>query len=118
MLLADHIPPGLRSPSVVVVPAHRLDDPVTDRGSGFTVTTAVTVQPEPNEYVMVAVPAVAPVTIPVVKPTVATSVGVLLQVPNRIASDKADVSPWQISRTPVIGDGTELTVTTSVEIQP
>jgi hypothetical protein len=51
--------------------------PVIVCGNGFTVTTAVAVQPVLMRYVIVVVPADIPATTPVADPIVATE-GVLL----------------------------------------
>ncbi len=57
-----------------------------------------------------AVPDVTPVTTPVVKPTVATPVLLLLHVPTPVASDKGVVLPTHKERVPVIGAGVAFTV--------
>ena len=66
---------------------------------------------------MLTVATVPPVTIPVVEPTVATPVALLLHVPPP-ASDKVVVNPEQTLRLPSIAVGNGLTVTTAVMIQP
>jgi hypothetical protein len=69
---------------------------------------------------MVAVLVVAtvpPVTIPVVKPTVAMPVALLLHVPPP-ASDKVIVKPEQTVSVPSMAVGNGYTVTTAVIIQP
>jgi hypothetical protein len=48
-LLLVHVPPGVASVSVMVVPRQTLDDPEMEAGDGLTVTTALTVQPLPSE---------------------------------------------------------------------
>ena len=64
---------------------------------------------------MVAVPAVTPVTVPVL-PTVATAVAVLLHAPPVAASVKPVVEPAHTVAVPVMlpADGNGLTVTTLV----
>ena len=66
---------------------------------------------------MVAVPAVTPITDPVL-PTVAIVVAVLLHAPPVAASDKPVVEPTHTVAVPVMvpADGNGLTVTTSVAI--
>lgn len=83
------------------LPAQRLDE---DRpeifGSAFMVTVVVTGMPE-TVYVMTAAPAVTPVTIPVLEPTVATPLLPLLQVPPTVALLKVVVLPTQAIAVPV-----------------
>jgi hypothetical protein len=71
-LLLLHVPPGVVLVNVAVLPTQRMVGGIglIILGSGLTVTTAVVVQPVPNEYVTVAVPATKPVTTPVVALTV------------------------------------------------
>ncbi len=66
---------------------------------------------------MLAVETVPPVTMPVVDPTVAMPVLLLLQVPPP-ASDNVVVKPEQTLSVPSIVVGNGLTVTTAVIIQP
>ena len=63
-------------------------------------------------------PVSTPVTMPVEEPTVAVPVALLLQVPPAGISPSAVVSPWHTESVPVIADGSALTVTTVVRIQP
>jgi hypothetical protein len=63
---------------------------------------------------MVAVPAATPVTIPVVEPTVAMPVAVLVHTPPGVVLLSVAVEPMQINAVPVIAagvTGTGLTVT-------
>ncbi len=66
---------------------------------------------------MVAAPSLTPVTIPVVDPTVATAVLLLLHVPPGVASAKAALVPTQTTLAPDIGC-MALTVTTTLVLQP
>ena len=59
-----------------------------------------------------------PVTTPVEGPIVAIAVVLLLQVPPPVASLKVVVKPAQTLVFPVIGDGSGLTVTTTIAVQP
>lgn len=59
-----------------------------------------------------------PVTIPVLDPTVATAVLLLLQLPPGTASDNNVVEPKQATNMPVIVPGVAVTVTTTVATQP
>ena len=63
---------------------------------------------------MLAVPAVTPVTTPVVEFTVATPVVLLLHVPPAVASASVMVWYWQTTVGPVIATGREFTVITWV----
>ena len=47
-LLLLHVPPPVRSVNCVVSPAHTVIVPVIAVGNGFTVTTAVMIQPVPT----------------------------------------------------------------------
>ena len=66
---------------------------------------------------MIVVPVDIPVTRPLLNPTVATEVVVLLQVPPGVASLNAVVAATQIVVAPVIGDS-GLTVIVLETIQP
>ena len=66
---------------------------------------------------MVDVPAVTPVTIPLVEPTVALAFE-LLQVPPLVASARVVVRPAQTLVVPVIAAGNGLTSILVVDIQP
>lgn len=59
-----------------------------------------------------------PVTMPVLDPTVATAVLLLLQLPPDTEFDKFVVEPRHAINIPVIGAGVVVTVTTTVAIQP
>ena len=118
VLLLLHVPPVVASLKVVVEPIHTLATPVIDAGFGLTVTPNTAVQPAGSVYVMVAVPADTPVTIPVPAPTEAIEVLLLLHVPPLVASLSEVVSPTQTLLTPVIADGVGLTVSIIVVVQP
>lgn len=66
VLLLLHTPPVVASLKLVVVPVHIYGVPVMATGDGITVMDFVTVQPLPNEYVIVDEPGKMPVTTPVV----------------------------------------------------
>lgn len=84
-------------------------------GNAFIVTTAVVVQPVPNEYVIVAVPDATPQNTPDVGSIVAT-VGVLLDhVPPAIGLVSVLHEPTQADSVPPIVPGSVFTVTLSVE---
>jgi hypothetical protein len=65
-------------------------------------TLAVTTQPPVSVLVIIALPAVTPVTVPVDEPTVATAVLLLVQVPAPPVLPSVAEVPWQIALTPVI----------------
>ena len=44
-----HVPPGVTSLNDVVTPSHTTPVPVIGEGTGFTVTSVVTVHPVPRE---------------------------------------------------------------------
>ena len=118
VLLLLHVPPPA-SLNVVVKPEHTLSAPSMAVGRGFTVNTAVAIQPVGNVYVIVTVVAVAtvpPVTIPVVDPIAATVLLLLLHVPPP-ASLSVVVKPEHTSSVPDIAVGNGFTVTIAVMIQ-
>jgi len=117
-LLLTQVPPDAASVRLVLVPTHTLVLPVIAVGVRLTVTVVVVLHPVDNAYVIVAVPAPAPFTIPVLEPTVATNVLLLLQVPPTVASVKADEVPVQMPVLPAMPAGRLLTVTTVVVVQP
>jgi hypothetical protein len=116
--LIVHVPPELASARVAQKPAHTLIEPVITAGSGVTVTIIVLLQPLPKDVVMIAVPAVTPVTTPVNEPTVATAVLLLLQLPPGEDEVRVVVSPTHTLAAPLIVPGPAFTVTTVVAKQP
>jgi hypothetical protein len=105
-----HVPPGVMSPSVVVVVAQRPVVPNGAVGGAFTVTTVVAIFPLPMAYVIVVVPADTPYTIPEVLPTVATDVVLLLQLPQVPASVSVVVAPAHALVVPVMAGAGSLMV--------
>jgi hypothetical protein len=67
-LLLVHAPPVAAFVRVIVVPVHTSLDPDIVAGSGLTVRVAVALQLVGNVYVIMDVPAAAPVTSPLVLP--------------------------------------------------
>jgi hypothetical protein len=111
------VPPGLPpSDNPVVEPAQTTAVPAIAPGAAVTVITLVTVQPEPNEYVIVTMPGFTPVTTP--PSTVATDVDDEVHDPPGGVSVSVAVAPAQTELTPMIGPGDGLTVTTVVPVQP
>ena len=115
------VPPPAASVKVVVNPEQTTSVPSIAVVRGFTVTTAVMIQPVGNVYVIVAVLVAAttpPVTTPVKDPMLAVPVELLLHVPPAVASVNVVVSPEQTLRVPSIAVGNGLTVTIVVITQP
>jgi hypothetical protein len=114
-----HVPPAGVELSVDVEPAHAWAVPMIEPGKPFTVTTTDFVQPDPNEYVIVAVPAIAPPhTIPLRLPTDATVVLLVVHVPPEAVSNNGVHVPAHICVIPVIIDGARFTVTVTDALQP
>lgn len=113
-----HAPPGVASLSASVAPLHTFEVlAVIEAGNGFTVIISVTVQPAPNEYVIVAVPAATPEIIPDEVLIVAITGLLLLHNPPP-ASVAVTVAEIQTIAGPLIGPGNELTVTVFIAGQP
>jgi len=75
-----HVPPVVAEANVVVAPVHKPNAPVITAGMIFTVTTWVLVHPEVILLtVILAVPALMPVTTPDDDPTVAFDILLLVQ---------------------------------------
>jgi hypothetical protein len=111
-----HVPPEGDPVSVVVASSHTVVVPVIV-AAGFTVTSIVLIQLVISLYVIVAVPAERPVTVPNGS-TDATVPGVALQKRPLEAEVKVVVSPSHTSGVPVATAGSSLTVTCVVSIQP
>lgn len=105
------------SDNVSLASTHTDDAPVIAEGNGFTVTTVVAEQPVAARYVIVAVPAESPETIPLV-PIVAVAGVLLLHVPPTVPSLNAVVEPSQTLVVPVITAGEACTVTVTLWLQP
>ena len=89
--------------------------PSIAEGSGFTVTTAVVIQPMEDVYVIVAVPGLKPVTTPNKALTGAIVMSLLLHVPPVTLSLKLVVaSPAHTDKLPLIAVGCEFTDTSTV----
>ena len=113
-----HVPPGDESDKIVVRPKQTLLMPLTATGSGFTVTPTVAIQPVGKVYVIIAVPASAPPTVPVPTPTTATEISLLDQTPPAVISVSAIVNPAQTFVVPVMAAGSAYTVTIVLARQP
>jgi len=117
LLLLLHVPPGVRSLSVVVRPKQTTGVPSIGVGLGLTVNISVAIQPNGEVAVMVTVPGAMPVTRPVLEFMVAIPELLLVQVTPAVASVSVVVRPTHTLSIPWIGEVT-LTVTTAVIIQP
>jgi hypothetical protein len=115
-LLLVQPPPGIPSLSSVVNPTHTWVVPVIGPGAGLTVKPNVLLHPVPNEYEIIAVPALTPVTVPV--NTEATAALLVPHTPPEDPSDKKVVAPTHMLLVPLIGPGLGLTVTVATAIQP
>lgn len=111
-LLLDHVPPPA-STNVMVEPKQTIDGPAITEAAGLTVKASVVKQPAGSVNVMVAVPAVIPVTIPERDPMEATP-GLLLDHVPGPESDKIVVAPTHTAEAPEISAGEGLTVTGNV----
>ena len=116
VLLLDQVPPVFTLDRDVVAPTHTDAVPVF-AASGFTVTTDVVAQ-VPIAYVMVAVPAVPPVTIPDELPTDAMDGALLAQVPPDTGLVSVTVCVAHTVSGPLIVPGFGFTVTTLVTKLP
>lgn len=99
-------------------PAHIYKVPVLAGGTAFTVTVATDVQPHGSVYVILAVPAVRPVTRPVPRNTGATLGSLLVHVPPGMVCERVVVCPTHIESVPVGGAGTASTVAITNVAQP
>ena len=105
--------------SVVVDATHTVGVPVMVAGNGLTVNTDVVIQPVAVKvYVIIVVPAAAPVTMPVDALTVATDVLLLAHVPVPDVLLNVDVALIQLDSVPSIAVGNGFTVTAVVIKQP
>jgi len=118
MLLLLQVPPPGVDPNTVVEPVHTVSVPVIGVGIGLTVIGLDTEHPVGNVYTMESVPFATPVTTPVVEPTVANEVLVLLHVPPRDVELKVIVAPTHTVDRPAMAAGNGLTVTMADVIQP
>src|SRR5437763_776971 len=95
VVLLIHVPPAIASVKLVVDPVQTSSEPAIAAGNGFTVKTAVALQPVESVYAIVDVPASKPVATPLDDPIVATVVVPLVHVPPAVASVKLVVNPAQ-----------------------
>ena len=98
----DHVPPEVAFVLVIVLPTNTVVGPPIAEGVAFTVKDIVAVD-VPTLYDMVTTPALIPVTIPVVRPTVAIAVLLLLHVPPVAALVSVRLLPTHTLGVPVMG---------------
>jgi hypothetical protein len=98
---------------VMVVPMHNVDGPLTGNGVAFTVNKTADTQPAVDVQVIVAVPADAPVTVPLDEPTVAIVGLADVHIPPIGVALSVDDEPTQACAVPVT-TGRGLTVTMAV----
>ncbi len=110
MLLLLHVPPDVALFNVVFKPMQTAAVPVIEAGSAFTVIPFTAKHPVDNVYVIVALPAATPETLPDV-PTEATEELLLLHVPPEVALVNAVAEPTQTEVAPLTAAGFALTVT-------
>jgi hypothetical protein len=117
LLAVPQVPPATASVNEMLNPEHTVVGPVIDVGLPITITVAVAAVPQPVEYVIVALPALPPVTVPVVF-TLATVLLLLFQVPPDTASVKFIDNVVHTLDGPVIAIGLPITVTVVVAAVP
>jgi hypothetical protein len=100
-----HIPPLMVFTKPAVVPTHNDVLPNIVPGSGSTVITKAAGIPQLVKNEIVAVPAATPVTRPVVKPTLATLVLLLIQKPLPAVLVRVVVDPRQTVELPDVVPG-------------
>lgn len=94
-----------------MLPAHNASAPVNPDGDAFTVIVRMLKHPVERVYVITAVPAEIPDTVPLEVPMVATAVLLLLQEPPGVPSERVVVTPTHSEPDPSIVPGTGFTVT-------
>src|SRR6478735_8337928 len=119
-LLLLHTPPAVASVSVVVNPAHTLVVPLiaATTGIALTVTVVVLVPTQPfvvTVYEMMLVPAVTPVTTPLLS-IVATDSLLLLHTPLAVASVSVVVNPAHTLVVPLMAATTGIALTVIVVV--
>ena len=112
-----HKPPVVALVTVAVEPSQTLSVPPIAAGNGLTTIFAVAIQPVESVYVIVAAPAVIPVTTPDIDPTV-TFDELVDQTPPVVALDNVADEATHTFEAPVIADGNALTRKDAVAIQP
>lgn len=118
VLLLLHVPLPEASVKLIVLPVQTTAGPEMAAGVGLTVNVIDVKQPPGAIYVILAVPADIPVTMPEGEPTVAIAVALLTHVP--VPDELANVvlNPSQTDDDPVIDPGAAFTVIDFVTWQP
>jgi hypothetical protein len=106
--LLDHVPPVDVFVRVVVAPGQTVSIPPIAGGGANTVTVVVTLQPAVVWYMMSAVPAVMPVTLPLLALTDTVGSELLHTPPDGVVVRLIN-DPGHTGATPVIGAGVGLT---------
>ena len=117
VLLLLQVPPPVTSLNDTVAPVHSAIAPCTGAGFAFTVTLLTAIQPVGALYVIFTVPAATAVTIPVLLPTVAVNMLLLLHTPLPV-SERVVVVPAHNTKLPVAVCGLALTITVAAVVQP
>jgi hypothetical protein len=116
-LLLLHVPPDVAVLSDIEEPIHIEELPEIAAGRDITVTTVETLHPVDNVYVMLATPALTPVTTPVAEATLAVAVEPRDQVPPPVL-ESVVVDPAQTIAVPEIAEGNELIITVTLPCVP
>jgi len=111
-----HVPPEVVLVNEIELPEQRLFEPDIGVGGGFTLIAIVVKQPAGRVYVIVATPALKPVTNPSL--IEATELSELVHEPPLVVSVKDRVLPAQTMLAPVIVAGVGLTVISSETEHP
>lgn len=109
-------PPGVASVSIADDPTQISDTPLIVPGNASTVTIVVAMHPADAVYVIIAVPAVMPITRPAGS-IVAIEVAPELQEPPVVTQASVVVEPSHTSVVPVIAAGRAFTVIDFVAMQ-
>jgi hypothetical protein len=112
-----HVPPGEPSVSVIDDPAQTAPTPAIASGVRSMEIFLDEVHPVPSVYLTVTEPVSSPVTIPV-RPIVARSKLLLLQVPPEGVAERLKVLPRHTDAEPLIADGRGLIVSVCIVKQP
>jgi hypothetical protein len=118
VLPLPHTPPAVVLLSTVVLPAHTFSVPVIAAGEVSTLTVVTVLQPLPSEYVITALPAATPVTIPFSDPINATDGPADVHTPPVGVEVSVILAPVHAVDGPLIVVGALVTFTVAVLVQP
>lgn len=113
-----HEPPGVLLLTLMLLFLHTAVAPAIAAGLLFTTTDDTVRHDVGSVYVMFVLPALTPVTTPLVGLIVATPGVLLVQIPPGVLLPSAVVIPTHTFRLPVAGFGSAFTVTVERRIQP